>query len=349
MRNSHKLIRAKQNKADEFYTQYETIENEVNRYPVDTWKGKKIYFPCDNPEHSMFWRYFADNFERLGIKCLMATYIADGKNHAMFYNYGGDYLYTDVLHGNGDFRSEECIGVLKKADIVITNPPFSLFQDFVSLLIEHKKQFLVLGQINSVASNDIFSYVRDKKMWLGPSIHAGDIEFRVPDNYELNAATCRVDEKGTKHIRVKGIRWWTNIQSNEQVEPLKLTKHYNPTDYPKYDNYDAINVDKVADIPCDYDGVMGVPITFLDKYNPEQFEIIGITKKKEGLSGIDTTKDYKNHKRYNPDGVLLGDSGNDINSKPVLKGKKEGQNYYQFEDDIVHVLYARIFIKRKKL
>lgn len=288
MINSKKLIQAKQNKADEFYTQYETIEKEIEHYPIETWQGKTVYLPCDTSDHSMFWRYFTANFERLGLKNLYATCLAhpNSEGYGKLWSYSNNFKSAGLLNGNGDFRSGECVEILKKADIIVTNPPFSLFQDFVSLLIEYKKQFLILGQINSVASKNIFSYIRDKKMWLGASIHAGDIEFNVPDDYELTGTACRVDENGAKYIRVKGIRWWTNIQTNKQVEPLKLTKHYNPIDYTTYDNYNIVEVGKTKDIPIDYEGAMAVPITFLDKYNPEQFEIIDANdcRKSESVS-----------------------------------------------------------------
>ena len=179
-----------------------------------------------------------------------------------------------LLEGDGDFRSKECIDILKESDIVVTNPPFSLFREYVAQLIQYKKDFLIIGNINAITYKDFFPLIKDNKVWMGASIHSGDREFRVPDYYPLNASGTRVDENGNKYIRVKGVRWWTNLDYKERHENLILYKKYNPEEYPKFDNYDAINVDKTSDIPCDYDGVMGVPITFLDKYNPDQFRII---------------------------------------------------------------------------
>src|SRR3989338_10420392 len=182
------------------------------------------------------------------------------------------------LHGNGDFRSEECVELLKDADIVVTNPPFSLFREYISQIVEHDKKFLIIGNINAVTYQECFRLIKNNKMWLGASIHSGDREFRVPDNYPLNAAGFRVDSDGHKYIRVKGVRWFTNLDYEERHENLVLYKKFIPEEYPKYANYDAINVNKTADIPKDYNGAIGVPITFLDKYNPEQFEIIKFRK-----------------------------------------------------------------------
>lgn len=197
-----------------------------------------------------------------------------------------DWDKVDVkpLHGDGDFRSAECIELLKQADIVVTNPPFSLFREYVAQLIAYNKKFLIIGNQNAITYKEIFPLIKGNKLWLGCSIHSGDREFGVPDDYPLMAANSRIDENGKKYIRVKGVRWFTNLDYKERHEELILYKRYNPEEYPKYDNYDAINVDKTADIPCDYDGVMGVPITFLDKYNPEQFEIVEFRK---GIDGKD--------------------------------------------------------------
>lgn len=180
-----------------------------------------------------------------------------------------------LLKGDGDFRSEECIKLLKKADIVVTNPPFSLFREYVAQLVEYDKKFIIIGNINSANNKDLFPLIMKNKIWLGQSIHSGDREFRVPDSYPLNASGCRVDEKGNKYIRVKGVRWFTNLDYKQRHESIILYKHYNPEEYPSYFNYDGIDVNNVQDIPMDYEGIMGVPITFLDKYNPEQFEILG--------------------------------------------------------------------------
>ena len=184
-------------------------------------------------------------------------------------------LKGDGIYPGGDFRSRECVDLLKQADIVVTNPPFSLFREYVAQLVEYEKQFLIIGNVNSITYKEIFKLIKADKLWLGPSIHSGDREFRVPDHYPLAAAGFRVDANGTKYIRVKGVRWFTNMDNPKRHEELPLFRKYSPEDYPTYANYDAIEVSKVANIPVDYDGDMGVPITFLDKYNPAQFEILG--------------------------------------------------------------------------
>lgn len=181
-----------------------------------------------------------------------------------------------VLNGDGDFRSQECIELLKESDIVVTNPPFSLFREYIAQLVEYKKSFLIIGNVNAIAYKEVFPLIKDNQMWLGCSIHSGDREFQVPDNYPLNAAGTRIDTLGRKFIRVKGVRWFTNIDNKDRHEIMPLYKKYSSEEYPTYDNYDAINVTTTADIPYDFDGIMGVPITFMDKYNPEQFEIVGM-------------------------------------------------------------------------
>jgi len=187
-----------------------------------------------------------------------------------------------LIEGSGDFRSAECIELLKEADVVVTNPPFSLFREYVTQLIEYQKNFLIIGNVNAITYSEFFPLIKDNKVWMGASIHSGDREFRVPDSYPLKAAGYRIDENGNKYIRVKGVRWFTNIDYKERHEELILYKKYNPDEYPKYDNYDAINVNVTKEIPFDYDGYIGVPITFLDKYNPEQFEIIKFRKGDDG-------------------------------------------------------------------
>lgn len=233
------------------------------------------------------------NFNTLGLKKLIATSYATSPvvyTQLSFFGEGIDMVevskkpyvieITEVtdLNGDGDFRSEECIEFLKEADIVVTNPPFSLFREYVAQFIEYDKKFLIIGNINAVTYKEIFPLIKDNKIWLGASIHSGDREFRVPESYPLVASGCRIDERGIKYIRVKGVRWFTNLDYPQRYEDLILYKKYTPEEYPKYDNYDAINVDKTAEIPCDYMEDMGVPITFLDKYSPEQFDIIKFRK-----------------------------------------------------------------------
>lgn len=311
------LVSARKNKSDEFYTQLVDIELELKHYK-EHFKEKVVFCNCDDPYESNFFKYFAINFNHLGLKKLIATcydsspiafeqesLFADIKpklytnydrraykieiNEVLDYNCDGAVDLSDVkyllknsqnaltlLKGNGDFRSEECIELLKQADIVATNPPFSLFREYVAQLMAFNKKFIIIGNQNAVTYKEIFKLLKENKLWFGQSIHSGDREFRVPSYYPLQAAGFRIDEKGTKYIRVKGVRWYTNLDFIERHEYLTLYKKYTPEEFPKYDNYDAINVNKTADIPCDYDGLIGVPITFLDKYNPDQFEIMGL-------------------------------------------------------------------------
>ena len=287
------LNQAKNAKKDEFYTQLVDIENELRHYK-EHFKGKTVLCNCDDPRVSNFFHYFSYNFEQLGLKKLITTcyknqnrdlFSQNDAEQAIWLEYFGDRNGNRVpdpeeigIHyfkGDGDFRSQECIELLKEADIVVTNPPFSLFREFLDVLMKYEKRFLIIGNVNAASYKETFQLIKANKLWLGASIHSGDREFGVPKDYPLNAAGCREDEKGNKFIRVKGVRWFTNLDYKERHEDLILFKRYTPEEYPKYDNYDAINVDKTAEIPMDYDGVIGVPITFLDKYNPEQFEIVG--------------------------------------------------------------------------
>lgn len=305
------LNQAKNAKKDEFYTQLVDIENELKHYK-EHFKDKVVLCNCDDPRVSNFFHYFSYNFEKLGLKKLITTcyknqerdlFSQNDSERAIWLEYNGDKnnnrvpdpneIGINYFEGDGDFRSKECIELLKQADIVVTNPPFSLFREYVAQLIEYDKKFLIIGNVNATSYKEVFQLIKNEKMWLGASIHSGDREFGVPQDYPLNAAGFRVDEKGNKFIRVKGVRWFTNLDYKERHENLILFKKYTPEDYPKYDNYDAINVDKTADIPADYNGAMGVPITFLDKYNPEQFEITG----NEYDLNIEKGRGYINGKR----------------------------------------------------
>lgn len=204
------------------------------------------------------------------------------------WNIGGGYD-NDVeigeitrLEGNGDFRNRECLDLLEAADIVVTNPPFSLFREYMSILINYGKKFIIIGNINAVTYKEIFPLIRDNKLWYGVNDHSGTMRFNVPDNYPLIGSSCGIDEDGRKYIHVKGVRWFTNLDVPPRHEELILWEDYTPEKYPKYDNYDAINVNKYAHIPKNYNGVMGVPITFLDHYNPDQFEIVAFRKGEDG-------------------------------------------------------------------
>ncbi|MBR1962608.1 MAG: adenine-specific methyltransferase EcoRI family protein [Alistipes sp.] len=288
------LTQAKRAKQDEFYTELTDIERELSHYK-EHFQGKTVLCNCDDPYVSNFFRYFAYNFEHLGLKRLITTcyknqyadlFSTNKADRAIWLEYLGDKNGDRIpspdeigIHhfkGDGDFRSAECIELLKQADIVVTNPPFSLFREYVAQLIEYDKKFLIIGNQNAITYKEIFPLIMSNKIWLG--CKSGDMSFKVPADSEPRATRYWQDETGQKWRSMGNICWFTNLDHKKRHEELILYKTYNPEDYPKYDNYNAINVNKVADIPCDYDGVMGVPITFLDKYNPEQFEIVGCTE-----------------------------------------------------------------------
>lgn len=266
------LENAKKNKNDEFYTQLSDIEKELKHYKEQL-RDKIIFLNCDNPEWSNFWKYFKLNYEFLGIKKLVSTHFEEDKPSFKL-EYDGENITETPLKQNGDFRSSESIEMLREADIVITNPPFSLFREYVALLMEHKKKFLIIGSQNAIPYKEIFSYLENNRMWLG--YNGGSFKFRVPGSY--STGITEIDNKGVKYAKLGNITWYTNLDVAKRHEEIILHKKYIPEKYPKYDGYYAINVDKVAEIPLDYFDVMGVPITFMEKYNPEQFEIIGIDR-----------------------------------------------------------------------
>lgn len=333
---------AKVAKQDEFYTQYVDIQKEVEAYlefDPDTFRGKVVYCNCDDPFESNFFKYFATNFNKLGLKKLITTSY-DGSPIAGAQLTFGEYeegngmrekpkaiaveiLEVKDIHGHdatgiddiklflkqnphtrtrleegGDFRSAECVELLKQADIVVTNPPFSLFKEYVAQLVAHGKKFLIIGNLQAITYLEIFPLIKDNKLWLGPTITSGDREFRVPAHYPLNAAGCRIDENGAKYIRVKGVRWYTNLDHGRRhqrlecmttADHLRFSKHKEikgKTAYDRYDNFDAIEVPFSDAIPSDYDGVMGVPVSFLDKYNPDQFEIVGNSDDRNMMSEL---------------------------------------------------------------
>ena len=277
------LTNAKKAKNDEFYTCLTDIEKEMRHYK-DFFKGKVVYCNCDDARESNFFKYFSLNFEHLGLKKLITTgYKADGKGVVLIYegDKNGNRSVEDSeivikeLEGNGDVRSVECIEFLKEADVVVTTPPFSLFREYVAQLMEYGKKFLIIGNQNAITYKEIFPYIKNNELWLGLSMNGSNRWFQAPDDYEVkeNAAGYKVID-GKKYYFVNGVTWFTNIPHNKRNEELDLYRKYDATAYPKYDNYDAIEVSKVSEIPMDYEGVMGVPITFLYKYNPSQFEII---------------------------------------------------------------------------
>lgn len=313
MAGNSSLLKANKEKNDEFYTQLSDIENEMRHYK-EQFKDKIILCNSDDPFESNFFKYFAMNFNFLGLKKLIATsydnspvaytqlsFIGNDKtilnnNRKAYkieitevddYNSDGAVDLSDVeyllknkentfslLKGNGDFRSEECIKILKQADIVVTNPPFSLFREYVAQLVEYDKKFIILGNQNALTYKEIFPLLKENNLWLG--YKSGDMAFTVPSYYEPRQTRYWVDERGQKWRSFGNICWFTNLDTTKRHEDITLYKKYTPEEYPKYDNVDAIEVSKTSNIPYDYAGVMGVPITFLDKYNPEQFEILGL-------------------------------------------------------------------------
>ena len=292
-RNLHK---AKSNKKDEFYTQLSDIENELWHYR-DHFRDKVVYCNCDDPRVSNFFHYFSLQFRGLGLKKLLTTcyknqqmdmFSQNDAEKAIWLEYDGTENETAIpsvedigihyLEGDGDFRSDECIDLLKQADIVVTNPPFSLFREYVAQLIEYDKKFLIIAHQNVITYKEIFPLIRDKKIWLGYGFRGGAAHFIAP-NYEDYAVSG--DHKEGM-VRVSGVVWFTNLDHKKRHEELILYKRYSPEEYPKYDNYDAINVGKTALIPYDYDGEMGVPITFLNKHNPDQFQIVRFRKGNDG-------------------------------------------------------------------
>lgn len=326
MAGNSNLHMSRNDKADEFYTQLSLIESELKHYRQH-FRGKTVLCNCDDPYESNFFKYFAMNFNALGLKKLITTCYAispvTGKEFQYYMDNGrqlsfvpsassapvqeenerkpykveitevtdenGDgridlsdveYLMRNkkntmtLLEGDGDFRSPECVELLKEADIVVTNPPFSLFRDYVALLMQYNKQFAIIGNQNAITYREIFPLIKSNKIWLG--YNNGHYWFMVPDSYEEKKTDFKIDESGQKWRRMGNICWFTNLDIEKRHEDMTLFRTYSPDNYPKYDNYDAIEVSKTADIPCDYDGYMGVPITFMQYYNPEQFEIAGL-------------------------------------------------------------------------
>lgn len=349
-RNSN-LHAAKKAKCDEFYTQLTDIEKELCHYK-EQFEGKTVYCNCDNPDTSNFTKYFKDNFDALKLKRLVSTgYDAQGRGKALDYDGQGK---TTELQGNGDFRSEECVELLKQADIVVTNPPFSLFREYVAQLMQYGKKFLIIGNMNAVTYKEIFPLFMNGKMWFGISISSGDRKFYVPQNYTLNASTCGIDNDGKRFIHVKGVRWFTNMETNKQNYPKCLTKTYNEKDYHKFDNYDSINVDKVKDIPYDHEGVIGVPITILNDLCSDgllHFEVP--LKKKERTESSDsdtatttrtcqsTARHHTSESSYNKYRII---DANDCHRQ----GKRKSTMLVKDADSAINgkPTYARILIQR---
>nr|WP_308612318.1 adenine-specific methyltransferase EcoRI family protein [uncultured Dialister sp.] len=337
MKKSKELHNARLAKKDEFYTQLADIEKEMCHY-TEHFKDKVVFCNCDDPFESNFFKYFAMNFNFLHLKKLICTCYSgspiEGKELNLFaeepeplptrkpyklvltevkdMNHDGALDIEDIkelirqdgnilteLKGNGDFRSEECKRLMKVSDIVCTNPPFSLFREYVAQLIDMGKKFIIIGNQNAITYKEIFPLIVENKIWYGASIHSHGRDFQVPDDYPMNAYEYRVDAQGRKFINVSGVRWFTNLDYPQRHEKLILFKHYTPEEYPTYDNSDIINVNKTSDIPCDYEEIMGVPISFFDKYNPEQFEILGIANSARWIGNIPCYTIIKGKKIYN--------------------------------------------------
>jgi hypothetical protein len=284
------LRKAKRLKNDEFYTRMEDIENELSHYK-ECFKGEVVYCNCDNPTWSNFAKYFVDNFQDMGLKKVILTHYDESGSSKTIYD--GESLVTTPLKSNGDFRSEECIELLKEADIVVTNPPFSLFREYISQLIDYDKKFIILGNNNAITYKEVFCQIKSNNIWLGVQTNK-TMDFQIPEHYET---WSHIDENGNKIAKVPAISWFTNLPNKKRNEKITLFNKYygNEDNYPKYDNYDAIEVSKTKDIPNDYDGYMAVPITFMCKYNPNQFIILGIMDRSNS-SGLKT-------KVYNKDDV----------------------------------------------
>ena len=322
---------ARTNKKDEFYTQLSDIERELKHYKKH-FKDKVVLCNCDDPRVSNFFHFFSYNFEKFGLKKLIATcyknqemdlFSENKSEQAIYLEYTGDKNGNNVpdaeeigikhLQGDGDFRSKECIELLKKADIVVTNPPFSLFREYVAQLIEYDKKFLIIGNINAISYKEIFKLIKENKAWLGMNMGRGISGFIVPKHYELYGSEARVDEDGNRIVATNNCLWLTNLDNSKRHEDIILYKKYTQDEFPTYENYNAINVDKTKDIPMDYSGEMGVPITFLHYYNPDQFEIIDI----------------------NPHFFTIVEKGLPKPTQLKITGKKDP--------------YARILIKNKRL
>lgn len=382
------LSEANKNKSDEFYTQLSDIEKELRNYKK-IFRDKVIYCNCDDPYESNFFKYFAMNFNTLGLKKLITTCYQGSpiiaEQLSLFdveglivsketerhpykieitevndFNGDGAIDLIDVeqllknkantltlLKGDGDFSSRECIELLKETDIVVTNPPFSKFRHFLSVITEYNKDFVIIGNTNALTYKEVFQLFKQNRIRTGYTNFNVGMYFYVPDTYEKYHKI----ENGKKMVRVSTSCWFTSLPVSKHNEDLVLYKHYNPEEYPKYDNYDAINVDSFKEIPCDYNGLMGVPITFLDKYNPDQFEIIGLLQSSdEEQAGIPILRTYNDFKEMRQDMTFTGSAGGKANGNPVLQGKSAKGNflYNPTTGEYVHSAYARVLIKRKR-
>ena len=368
-------------KNDEFYTLLTDIEKEMRHYRKH-FKDKTVLCNCDDPFESNFFKYFVLNFNRLGLKKLIATCYATSpianQQLSLFDVVGGDeeqrnkpykavvtkvYDVTgdggvdmfDVvelfkthenelveLEGNGDFRSEECLALLDEADIVVTNPPFSLFREYVATLMEHEKKFIIIGNSNAITYKEVFPLIMQDRLWLGVTRSGtGSMWFRIMDDFPVKSG--QKVENGVRYQTIGNSAWFTNLDVKKRHEELILVKRYSPEEYPRYDNYDAIEVSKIVDIPLDYAGVMGVPITFLGKYNPDQFEIVGITKTWFGGA----VKTYEMQTQVSKNGTTSTVSK--LNDGPALKVSvpPKDKTYYVVDGEYFIQMYARVLIRNK--
>ncbi|MBE7535473.1 MAG: DNA methyltransferase [Anaerolineales bacterium] len=387
--------KAKNAKNDEFYTQYADIEKEISAYlefDPDVFRGKTVFLPCDDPEWSNFTKYFAQNFEKFGLKKLISTsYAVNSKNYKDGYqptlfetsapyfdkvktvNNGkiftlthdktGDHkvnvddLEWHYLEGDGDFRSNEIKKLRDESDIIITNPPFSLFREFLAWIIEVEKQFVIIGNMNAIAYKEVFPLIENDKMWMGNGFNAGNAYFSTPFAKDYGEGVYNPE---TGLVKFRNVCWFTNLDHGRRHQPLplmtmadnlKFSKHKEikgKKSYDSYDNYDAIEVPYTDSIPSDYDGVMGVPISFLNKYSPEQFEILGITQR--GCHDkVPDTKKYDDYWEVQPNGKKTGSSGGKTNENPNLVGNDGKKNYFTNKEGVViQSVYQRIFIRHRK-
>lgn len=396
------LGNAKKTKNDEFYTVYDYIQKEMNaylEYNPDVFRGKTILLPCDDPEWSNFTKYFAQNFERLGLKKLISTSYAIGckkKQYEVYHQMSlfelespqydeeitethgkiftlekdtnGDHeididdLKWSYLEGDGDFRSEEVITLRDEADIIVTNPPFSLFREFVAWVMEANKKLVLIGNQNAITYKEIFPLLQDNKMWIGATNNGQDMVFEVPEGANIAPKDREKAEKlGFKgnYTRLGNACWFTNIDHGRRHQPialmtmadnLKFSKHkqLRETGYLRYDNYDAIEVPSVDAIPIDYDGVMGVPITFMDKYCPEQFEIIGTISAPSDPNTLNLGLDYSKYIGYSQDRIPNGRTGSTFGKCPVIEMDDKKHPYYEFDGRRLQTTYHRVFIRRRK-
>ena len=341
---TNKLMQqAKKSKSDEFYTVLSDIEKELRHYRPH-FRDTVVFCNCDDPRVSNFFHYFSYNFEQLQLRKLITTcyksqnielFSRNENESAVYLEYNGDKNGNRVpdpqeigiksFSGDGDFRSEECISLLKQADIVVTNPPFSLFRDYVAQLVQFEKKFLIVGTWNAITYKEIFKLIQSDQLWIGVNSNRNFSGFIVPPHYPLHGTEARVDANGNRIVSMNNTCWFTNLDNQKRHEQLILYRTYNENDYPAYDNYDAIEVSKTNDIPMDYEGVMAVPITFLNKYNPEQFEILGIMDRANS-SGLRTRKYEKSEV----------DNANDLNARGVIK-----------RNGAYQAMYARLLVRKR--